>query len=401
MTGPSHLPPSGERRLLVVTHNYPRFPGDAAGAFVARLARGAADRRWTVRVVAPHAPGLPEASTDGGVRVDRFRYAPDAFEVVAYSGDLHQRALRNARVALAVPLFLARFRSAVRRVREELRPSVVHAHWWLPSAMVAVGGTAPLIVTCHGSDVRLLDRAGFRWLGRRVLKQATVVTAVSGFLAENLRRAAPAVADRVVVAPMPVETAHWTAAAGAVRPAPPIVLFAGNLLPTKGVDVLLGAGRLLVDRGVALRVRILGEGPARADLERQAIQLGLAVEFSDFVDQGAMVAEYAAAATVVLPTRSDAEGLGLVLVEGLLAGCAVVGARSGGIPDVIEDGVTGRLVPPDDAAALAAAIEDSFDPVRRAAWIAEGRRRVIARFGAENVVDSFLERYERAIERPR
>ena len=65
-------------RLLFVTHNYPRFAGDPAGAFVARLAAGAARAGHQVRVLAPHAPGTPLTEEHDGVRLERVRYAPAA-----------------------------------------------------------------------------------------------------------------------------------------------------------------------------------------------------------------------------------------------------------------------------------------------------------------------------------
>jgi phosphatidylinositol alpha-1,6-mannosyltransferase len=64
-------------RILTVTHNYPRFAGDPAGAFVARIAEGAATAGHDVEVIAPHAPGTPTDERSGGVRVRRFRYGPE------------------------------------------------------------------------------------------------------------------------------------------------------------------------------------------------------------------------------------------------------------------------------------------------------------------------------------
>src|SRR5215207_9768126 len=86
--------PPRRLRLLTVTHNYPRFAGDPAGAFVARVAQGAAAQGHEVQLVAPHAPGTPTAEQVAGVRVRRFRYGPEALERVAYTGNLHGKTLR-------------------------------------------------------------------------------------------------------------------------------------------------------------------------------------------------------------------------------------------------------------------------------------------------------------------
>ena len=109
--------PSGDSRLriLTVTHNYPRFAGDPAGAFAARLAQGVAARGHDVQVVAPHAPGLQTREQVGGVTLRRFRYAPEGLERVAYTGGLHQGTLRSPVAALVFPGFLLAFEIAVRR----------------------------------------------------------------------------------------------------------------------------------------------------------------------------------------------------------------------------------------------------------------------------------------------
>src|SRR5687767_11233513 len=100
-------------RILVVTHNYPRFAGDPAGAFVARIAEGAGEHGMKVRVVAPHAPGTPELESIGGVEIARFRYGPDSFERVAYTGDLHRKALFSPLAALSFPAFMLTFKRAI------------------------------------------------------------------------------------------------------------------------------------------------------------------------------------------------------------------------------------------------------------------------------------------------
>ena len=178
---------------------------------------------------------------------------------------------------------------------------------------------------------------------------------------------------------------------------PPRILYAGNLLPSKGVDVLIRACRLLQDRHLAFQLRVLGQGPIRHQLQELARELGLNhVEWYDFVGQESMPAEYGASTVLVLPTRGNAEGLGLVLVEALMAGCAVIGTPAGGIPEVIEDRVTGRLVPDGDAEGLADALAEVLtDPGCRSEWITAGQARVAARFATENVVKPYLALYER------
>ena len=382
-------------RILILTHNYPRFAGDPAGAFVARLAEAAQARGDEVRVLAPHAPGLPLLRIENGVRVRRFRYAPERYERVAYRGDLHRQSPLSPLVALGVPMFLAGFARAAREEAHALHPDVVHAHWWIPAGRIAKALGVPYVITCHGSDVRMLRRSAIiRRLARPVFARAGKISTVSRFLADDLQRLFPELAPRLQVTPMPVDLAHFAAGERVPKANPPRILYAGNLIPSKGIDVLIEAVALLLGEGIVCRLRILGQGPARESLERLAEQRGIAgeVEWSNFVTQNEMPAEYGAATITVLPTRGDEEGLGLVLVEALAAGCAVVGTPAGGIPEVVEHEVTGLLATREDAADLARQLKRLLEDAALRCRLVEGGRAKIrdlyapaaaaARFGA-------------------
>jgi glycosyltransferase involved in cell wall biosynthesis len=387
-------------RILVLTHNYPRFPADPAGAFVERLARGAAEAGHEVLVLAPHAPGLSQGGTEAGLTLQRFRYAPDSLERAAYTGDLHQRIFRSPATALAVPLFLAGFRREARRAVHSFRPDVVHAHWWMPGGWVAAGLGRPFVVTCHGSDVRLLERGGaMRRLGRRILGRASAITTVSRFLADDLmQRLGP---DLPPVHPlmMPVDLSRFEAGRTVPKASPPRILYAGNLLRSKGIDVLLAASAKLEAQGIAHHLRILGEGSAEAELHATADRLGLrSVTWSHFVPQDQMPAEYGAATITVLPTRGRAEGLGLVLVEAVMAGSAIVGTPAGGIPEVISHEETGLLVPDGDAEQLAGALARLLaDEPLRARLIATAQSRLAQRFAPGEAIRPFLALYDAVV----
>ena len=107
----------------------------------------------------------------------------------------------------------------------------------------------------------------------------------------------------------------------------------------------------------AARLTLVGDGDARAGLERLAADLGVrdGVDFVGFRGGDELVDTYRGASVLVLPSLTDAESFGMTLVEAMACGRPVIGSRVGGIPDVIEDGVTGLIVPPGDASALAEA----------------------------------------------
>jgi phosphatidyl-myo-inositol dimannoside synthase len=384
-------------RILTITHNYPRFAGDPAGAFVARIAAGAATAGHEVEVIAPHAPDTAPDERVEGVWLRRFRYGPEALERVAYTGSLHQTTLFSPWAALAFPGFLLAFARAVHSAVRRFQPDVIHAHWWLPAGWFASREHRPYLITCHGSDVRLLDRGAMvRTAARGVFRKAARVTTVSNFLAQDLARLLPEIASETMVTPMPLDVAMFLAGNKARKVQPLRILYAGNLVPSKGVDLLLRAAADLGRRGVAYQLKILGEGPARNGLLALAGELGISsqVTWSSFVPQSQMAAEYGASTVTVLPTRGSAEGLGLTLVEAQLAGSAVVGTPAGGIPEVVRHETTGLIARDGDSADLATQIQRLLtDGPLRERLVRAGKDYAQQTYSPASTIGRFLDLY--------
>jgi glycosyltransferase involved in cell wall biosynthesis len=349
--------------VLVVTHNYPRHPQDLAGQFIQTLIAPIADRYRFV-VVAPHHAGVPERETSGPIEVLRFRYGADDEETLAYGGDMHEQVLKSKwSRGLLLLQFLRGMRRAVARAIEEESPVAAHIHWWVPCALAA-GGLAvrrrvPYILTTHGSDVTLLSR--FAWLrpvARSLFRRASARTAVSTYLQELLR---DLLGVDSTVLPMPYDDAKFRPAPAA-EGQPPVVTCIGRLIERKGQAHLLEAARILRDRGIELRLQLVGDGPLREMLSARAAELGLGdrVMFSGNVPHRDIPAVILASALVVLPSvqdwKGEVEGLGMVLAEASACARPVIGTRLGGPIDAVDDDRTGLLVPPADPAALADAM---------------------------------------------
>ncbi|HEU4681520.1 MAG TPA: glycosyltransferase [Gemmatimonadales bacterium] len=279
-----------------------------------------------------------------------------------------------------------------------LEPDVIHAHWWVPGGWFASRGRVPYLITCHGSDVRLLERGELiRRIAIPAFRRASRITAASAFLAADIRRMLPALKAEVLVTPMPVNVNGFLAGAAIAKAYPPRILYAGNLVPSKGVDVLLRAVAELGRRGLAAHLKILGEGPARTGLETLARELGIAakVTWAPFVPQEQMAAEYGASTVTVLASRGRAEGLGLTLVEALLAGCAVVGTAAGGIPEVVLHERTGLIAREGDAGDLANQIHRLLtNTTLRERLTTAGKEHVLQAHSPEAAVGRFLEIYD-------
>lgn len=123
--------------VLFVTHNFPRHKDDFAGRFIWRLARELRNQDINISVLTPHHPEAKEREIMDGINVHRFRYAPEAKETVAYRGDLDRWSGSSA-VSIGATLgFMRAFKRATAREIEHLRPTVVHAHWWIPAGWAA------------------------------------------------------------------------------------------------------------------------------------------------------------------------------------------------------------------------------------------------------------------------
>jgi len=181
------------------------------------------------------------------------------------------------------------------------------------------------------------------------------------------------------------------------RPAAPIVGCVGGLAPHKGQAVLLRAIGRLPGGGPGPTLVFVGEGPDRPGLEAEASVLGGGARIL-FTGERADARHLLPAFDVAVVPSIEREGFGLAALEAMDAGVPVVASRVGGLPEVVQDGRTGLLVPPGDPAALAAAIARLLArPQERGELGAEGRRRVESRFRAAPMARRIEEVYEEAL----
>lgn len=392
----------GAPRVLFVTHNAPRFEGDAAGSFVLRLAVGLQRHGARVDILAPGAAGLAPTGVIDGVPIQRVRYARETRMTLAYTGNMAESVMGSWQGRIALLQLLHATRRAVRTALQDARRAgdpydLVHVHWWFPSGLALLGasrtGDPPTILTMHGSDVRLAERKTLiHPVMRRVLAQSVRRTAVSTWLAAMAHRIAPAGA--IDVAPMPVDERRFIDA-----PSSPFragILFVGRLNAQKGLADLLTA--LAQPALAAVPLHVVGDGTDRAPLEALADRLGIAarVHWHGALAQPALVPLYAKARAVVMPSRG--EGLGLVAVEAQLCGTPVVAYADGGIVDVVRPEHGGTLVPAGDIQALAASIAQviaSDESVERLGQAA--RIDMLSRFTTDAVATRYLEIYAEAL----
>jgi glycosyltransferase involved in cell wall biosynthesis len=197
-----------------------------------------------------------------------------------------------------------------------------------------------------------------------------------------------------VVLPVLQDQAHARELLG-IEPDVPVVLAAGRLAPEKGFDVLVSAVPDIVRRCGRFRVIVCGDGPQRAMLERQVREHGVA-DYVRFVGyRPLMDAWYAVSDVVAVPSRS--EGQGLVAMEALARARPVVASAVGGLPEVVRDGTTGRLVTPECPRALAQAIVELLAKEDLRTSMGEaGRDDAAARFSVDRMLDGVAAVYREA-----
>jgi glycosyltransferase involved in cell wall biosynthesis len=302
--------------------------------------------RFDVRVWLSTAPGIDEFATAleaRGLAVDRVAEVDSRWDVRG--------------------LF-----STWRRLRR-IAPRLLHVHHVWPAAdrylaeLASLAGVPHLVVTEHitGSSHSAAQRA----LKRNELRRAAAVTAVCGAVAETLVRDYALDRQRIRIVTNgtepPDEDGEWPEARDlrtlfGATPLRPLWVCAARLEEQKGQDVLIEAAAGVHRLGLEFTLALAGEGSCRAALEQQAARLGIAARVRFLGQVEAIGPLLLAADAVVLPSRW--EGLPLTLLEAMARGRPVVASAVGGIPEVLEDAVNGRIVPADDAGALAAVLAE-------------------------------------------
>lgn len=288
----------------------------------------------------------------------------------------------------------------LRRLVQNDRISLIHAH--LPSAgiLARLAGRVPVVYTEH--NLAGSYRQPTRTLNRLTYRRQKAVTAVSEAVAASVAGwggpPATVVANGVSVRVDPEEVTAVRAQLG-VEPDLPLIVHVGNIRPHKGHSTLVAAAELLAKLLPEFLIVSAGGEKNPGDLERirrQARVLGVAnkVRFLGRVDDARPL--LAGADVVVNP--ADVEGLPVALLEALALARPVVATAVGGVPAVIRDGETGRLVPAGDPAALAAALAEAITNRQESSkWGIAGSELIEKEYGVDKMVAAFEEIYRRVL----
>jgi glycosyltransferase involved in cell wall biosynthesis len=379
-------------RVGSLTTSYPRYPGDPAGSFVARLSETLCDQHAvSLEVIAPHRacsshPGLSVQPLKLG-RSPTLTYGAGAPDNLFGAG---RRPLTRLRAFSEIPALVAEM--AWHTSRDQRQWHALISHWLLPCGLIASRcSSLPHLAIAHGSDVHLLSRLpGAGALLRQVLRPQTQLVLTSASLRRpllSLLRESPRLQQLVERAPvirMGVELPSLAADGNqnrqaairvqrrlALRADTPIVLYLGRLIELKGVRYLIAALKDLP----AIQLLIAGEGPEREALERFSADARCQVRFLGEVRGKDKWDLLCAADVFVLPSVIDSRGRQdsspVALLEAMAAACPVIGTDVGGIGELIYHDHTGLLVAQGDPEALRCAVNRLLSQPQLAAHLRE------------------------------
>ena len=305
-------------------------------------------------------------------------------------GDIPVHRSRAAQTSLGK---IFSYTSTFRRVADAFGPDVIHSHMVLPAALAPalIARRTPLVVTVHGDDVATFPEMDWghrlkpanRWATDFALRNASTVIAVCEWLAACVRPIVPA--ERVCVVYNGIDVTAVEA------PPPPgdLVVATRRFHRKNGMRFLVEAASRLSNIPFVLA----GDGP-----EFEALRAGATdnVTFAGALTPDAVASLYEQARFTVMP--SLAETMPYSGLESMLHGRAVVGTTVGGIPELIQDGSNGVLVPPADADALANAIGDLYSDRERAGAMGRaGRDLIMRRHAWPGVLPQILDVYAAAV----
>lgn len=325
-------------------------------------------------------------------------------------GELGDPDVQVRPVPLVRPLSVtadARSLAAVRRLLTEVRPAILHTHM---AKAGAVGRTAAATVrprprTVHTFHGHVLEgyfgastERAFIAIERRMARQTDALVAVSAEVRDALLERGIGRPEQFHVIPLGFDLSRLASIRGpsgqlrqrlGLAPDTPLVAVIGRLVPIKDVPTALA----VTTRLPGVHLAVVGDGESRAQLETAARELGVG-DRVHFTGWWSDVPGAVSDVDVVLLTSRN-EGTPVALIEAAAAAKPVVATAVGGVPLVVEDGVTGLLAQPGDAPGLAGLVDRLLgDPGARRAMGEAGRRRALGTFGQERLVSDIRALYE-------
>ncbi len=397
-------------RVLVLATTFPRWEGDQEPAFVFELCRQMA-KEVSLWVLVPDAPGAEPFEEIDSVRIIRFPYFfPRSTQTLCYDGGVLPKLKSNWLARLQLPFFLIAQCFFLWTTARRYKIDFIHCHWIIPQGFFAAlynfFTNTPFMLTAHGGDVFSFKNNSFiSRLKKFTVNRSKICTTNS----EATRQEVIKISNRTPVKtiPMGVNTRLFNP----TRKDPSLrenlgnpdllLLGVGRFAEKKGFPYLIRAMPDILKQRPETKLVLVGFGPQEKELKQLTHDLGVSgsVMFPGSKNSQDLAVYYATADIFIGPsivtTSGDTEGLGVVFLEAMASGTAVVASDVGGINDIVEDEVNGLMVPQKDPSAIAQkvlSLADNF--TLKEQLTASGLRKVNDYFAWETVAKEFLKTYQ-------
>ena len=355
-------------RVLVLATTFPRWESDTEPPFVFDLTQQLA-KNVSLWVLAPHAPGAKLEEEMEGVRILRFPYFfPKRLQTLCYEGGILPKLKTKWLARLQLPFFLTAQCFAIWRTVRKYKINFIHCHWVIPQgffvALLNLFYKIPYVLTAHGGDVYSFKKNPLiRFCSGYALKRGATCTVNSQPTGQAVRNILPEA--RIQVIPMGVDTKRFRPENYNPKKKETFniqdlfLLAVGRFAEKKGFRYLIQAMPEILKERPQAKLLMIGFGPLEEELKRLIVELRL--EQSILLPgsrTGEELAEFFATADIfigpsVVTESGDTEGQGVVFLEAMASGTAVIASDVGGIKDIVRDRETGLLVPQKDPKAIA------------------------------------------------
>lgn len=396
-------------KVILLTSSYPSSSGVVNRSFMTDFAESVSKKGIRVFVICPHQPNLSFREEQENITIIRFPYWFTASEqkLGGAGGIVPSMSQSLLAVIQLIPFCICQLMVTLRTIKEE-NIDLIHSHWVIPQgfvgALVRFITGIPHVVSIHGTDIHLIHSYRITHPFMNMVARCTnCITTNSSHTNQLLMDVISKKNINSSIIPMGINLDQFHSVISSINKKEITILFVGRLIDWKGVCHLITAMKTVISRFHNAKLKIIGTGPEREQLEKltRSINISSQVQFFHNVERKQLLLHYKDADLFVLPsitTNGQTEGLGVVLLEAMASGVPVIGSNTGGIPDIITDGVNGLLVPPGDPNALAAAmIRILEDPELAERFREAGLETVKKRFSWDRIVDQFIHVYATVI----
>ena len=355
-------------KVVMLTSSFPHTANDYKARWILELSQELKKTGIISTIVVPHASGLNKSDVFEGIKVQRFKYAPEKYEVLGYGNFLPHESSKSRfttfilyirNILLFIPFLTSMFISTAQACKKD-KSDIILSHWTFPAGLIGMC-VAKLfriksILKIYGTDLVFLKRFKLKWLGRYIMKNSSNIIAISQYT-KNIAIDFGINPDKIKVIPVgtyyPIEVPDHDLHAlrnELCLSSNKIIFTIHRLIPLKGTSYLIRAMSMIIKNCPDAKLIIGGEGPERSKLEDLAKELCIEdnILFVGRISEEQLPVYYKLCDVYVIPSIRDkwgnTEGLGMPVIEAMSYGKPVVGFDVGGPKYTIEDGVNGYSV---------------------------------------------------------